>query len=200
MSLQQWSLDMATKLTDYIKVYDGAVPRDKCTKIMRAFDKDFEHQEYIDQEKRPSFTQLNVTQRYRDKDTDWDPIQFELQQVFVDYASLYIQQLGVAVDFPDKYAFEEYRIKKYNANIDEFKDHVDVGDYNSARRFLVMFLYLNDVPQNGGGTTDFPRLDLQVRPVAGRMLIFPPTWQYRHAGRPILSGSKYILGTYLHYL
>ena len=36
-------------------------------------------------------------------------------------------------------------MKKYMPNnIDEFKEHVDVGDYASARRFLVFFLYLDD--------------------------------------------------------
>ena len=35
---------------------------------------------------------------------------------------------------------------------DEFKEHVDVGDYASARRFLVFFLYLND---NFGGQNIF---------------------------------------------
>ena len=36
-------------------------------------------------------------------------------------------------------------MKKYMPNnIDEFKEHVDVSDYASARRFLVFFLYLDD--------------------------------------------------------
>lgn len=192
---------MATKLKDYIRVYDAAVPRDMCNRIKRTFDLDIDHQEYIDQDKRPQFTQMNITKLYSAGNEEWQNLHYELQKRFIDYASLYIQQMDLGPDFPDKYAFEEYRIKKYySASKDEFADHVDVGDYNSARRFLVMFLYLNDVPENGGGTTDFPKLDLRIRPVAGRMLVFPPTWQYRHAGRPILSGSKYILGTYLHYL
>ena len=192
---------MATKLTDYIRVYDAAVPRDMCNRIKRTFDLDLDHQEYIDQDKRPQFTQMNITQLYSAGKEEWQSLHYELQKRFIDYASLYIQQMDLGPDFPDKYAFEEYRIKKYySASKDEFADHVDVGDYNSARRFLVMFLYLNDVPENGGGTTELPKLDLRIRPVAGRMLVFPPTWQYRHAGRPILSGSKYILGTYLHYL
>ena len=192
---------MATKLTDYIRVYDAAVPMDMCNSIKRTFDLDLDHQEYIDHDKRPQFTQMNITQLYSAGKEEWQSLHYELQKRFIDYASLYIQQMDLGPDFPDKYAFEEYRIKKYySASKDEFADHVDVGDYNSARRFLVMFLYLNDVPENGGGTTDFPKLDLRIRPVAGRMLIFPPTWQYRHAGRPIISGSKYILGTYLHYL
>ena len=81
---------------------------------------------------------------------------------------------------------------------DEFADHVDVGDHNSARRFLVCFLYLNDVEV--GGTTEFPKLSHTITPKRARILVFPPTWMYRHAGRPVVKGKKYILGTYLHYL
>ena len=81
---------------------------------------------------------------------------------------------------------------------DQFKDHVDVGDYNSARRFLVMFLYLNTVEV--GGQTTFPRLGESVSPQTGRVLMFPANWQYRHAGLPPESDKKYIVGTYLHYL
>ena len=60
------------------------------------------------------------------------------------------------MDFPAKYVFEEFRIKRYDNNgHDQFKDHVDVGDYNSARRFLVCFYISNDVEV--GGETNFPK-------------------------------------------
>ena len=40
----------------------------------------------------------------------------------------------------DKYGLEQIRFKKYVPNNkDEFKSHVDVGDYASARRFLYSF-------------------------------------------------------------
>ena len=89
-----------------------------------------------------------------------------------------------------KYSFEEYRIKQYTLQepMISFKDHVDVQDYNSARRFLVMFLYLNDVQD--GGNTNFPKLDTQSRLKCGRMLLFPSTWMFRHAG--LLSIDKNI--------
>ena len=103
------------------------------------------------------------------------------------------------MDFPAKYCFEEFRVKRYLDNgKDEFADHVDVGDHSSARRFLVVMMYLNDVEE--GGTTDFPKLDIVIPPKCGRIVVFPPTWMYRHAGRPVIKGAKYILGTYLHYL
>ena len=45
-------------------------------------------------------------------------------------------------------------MKRYEPNgVDEFHDH-DVGNHESAKRFLVFFLYLNE-PQ--GGETDFPQ-------------------------------------------
>ncbi len=99
-------------------------------------------------------------------------------------------------EFDDSY--EEFRMKMYeNNNYDQFKDHVDVQDYASARRFLVGFLYLNDVEV--GGETSFPKLNFDISAKCGTILLFPPTWQYRHAGRPPVSNNKYIVGTYLHY-
>ena len=77
-------------------------------------------------------------------------------------------------------------------------DHVDVGSYDSAMRFLVLFVYLNDVEEGGG--TEFPELDLTVTPKCGTMLLFPSTWTYLHRGNTPISNDKYILGSYLHYV
>ena len=50
-------------------------------------------------------------------------------------------------------------LKNIETSNDQFKDHVDVGDYNSARRFLVCFLYLNDVKE--GGPQIFQKFHIQ---------------------------------------
>ena len=100
--------------------------------------------------------------------------------------------------WPERFGFEEIRFKRYLPNDkDEFKEHVDVGDYNSARRFLVFFLYLNN---NFDGRTSFSEYDMQVYPKAGRLLMFPPTWTYLHAGFKPKLEPKYIIGSYLHYV
>jgi hypothetical protein len=77
-------------------------------------------------------------------------------------------------------------------------DHVDVGDSISARRFLVFFLYLNDVAE--GGETEFPDLDLTISPECGKLLVFPSIWTYLHRGNVPISNDKYILGSYKHYV
>lgn len=189
---------MATELKDYIRVYDGVFDKEFCRSVITQFESDSEYHEILDRDKRPSFTEMNISQRYLAKDKNWTKIQEDIQNVFVDYTNLYIEDLDVGPDFPSKYAFEQFRMKKYRTNVDEFKDHVDVGDHASARRFLVMFLYLNEV--GIGGETHFPKLDYSIEPKCGRILMFPSLWLYRHAGKPVTAGQKYIVGSYLHYL
>ena len=101
--------------------------------------------------------------------------------------------------FPERFGVEEFRIKCYNEGEDCFSQHVDVGDATSSKRFLSLLFYLND--DFGGGNTVFKLPDkLAVKPVQGDVLIFPPTWQYPHEGKPVIDGTKYIMSTYLHYV
>ena len=188
---------MATELKDYIRCYDNVVDESFCKEIIESFNtSDFE---YLDREQRPSFSELNISQRYLAKDPKWMGVQAKVQNHFIDAIELYMKTLDLGPDFPSQYAFEEFRIKMYNANeYDQFKDHVDVGNYNSARRFLVCFLYLNDVKI--GGHTNFPKIHHSIAPKCGRILLFPATWQFRHSGMIPLSDKKYIVGTYLHYV
>jgi len=188
---------MATNLVDYIKVYDNVVDEEFCKNVISTFR--VSDIEYFDRQQRPSFTEFNITQRYLAKAPEWKEPQERIQKHFVDCVQLYMKKLDLGPDFPEKYAFEEFRMKMYNNNdYDEFKDHVDVGNHDSARRFLVCFLYLNDVAI--GGQTEFPKLDHAVAAKCGRIVMFPATWQYRHAGRQPKNTQKYIVGSYLHYL
>ena len=189
---------MVARLTDYIKVYDDVMDKTLCGQIIKQFELDAEHHKYTDREKRPTFTEMNISERYLANDNPWKVFQKQIQDRFIEYVNRYMDELDLPPDFPPKYTFEQYRIKKYQMKIDEFKDHVDVQDHSSARRFLVCFLYLNTV--GAGGTTTFPKLGHQVKPKCGRMLMFPANWMYRHSGDPVLAGKKYIVGSYLHYL
>lgn len=187
---------MATKLSEYIRVYDNAFDVDFCNNIIEQYHKS--ENTYLDYDHRPTFHELNISQRFLAKDPLWDLPQRVISSVFQSIVTKYVTTMDVADDFPDRWGYEEFRLKMYeNNNYDQFKDHVDVGDYASARRFLVCFLYLNDVIE--GGETAFPNLDMAIQPKCGRILLFPATWQYRHAGLPPISNNKYIVGSYLHY-
>ena len=99
--------------------------------------------------------------------------------------------------FPPKSSLEQFRLKKYRKGTDDrFERHVDVGDHLSAKRFLSLFWYLNDVEE--GGETKFD--ELTIEPKQGRLLIFPPLWCFPHSGEPTISDDKYLVGTYCHYV
>lgn len=63
------------------------------------------------------------------------------------YKDLYAKMMKIPdYAWPKEFGFEQSRIKQYSTNrYDRFDPHVDVGNHSSARRFLVMFWYLNDV-------------------------------------------------------
>ena len=80
---------------------------------------------------------------------------------------------------------------------DEFPAHVDVRDYATARRFLVMFAYLTD---NYAGQTELEVLAGSSPCRRGSILLFPPLWPWIHAGKAPVKNPKYIIGSYLHYV
>jgi len=62
---------------------------------------------------------------------------------------------------------------------------------------------LNDV--NEGGETVFQlnrevSPSIKVQPKTGKLLMFPPLWTHPHLALPPVSGPKYIVGGYLHYV
>jgi len=181
-------------MNNFIKVYENVITESLSKQLIAMFEECPQHHEDIVLKGHRSFTQVTL-QKY----PEWEPFCEPLQQVFMNYIDTYCKDCDVTdMMFPPKFAFEEFRIKRYEPNdFDEFRDHVDVGSHDSARRFLVFFLYLDD---NEGGQTEFPQFNISVQPKTGRMLMFPPMWTHLHAGRKPLHKPKYIVGSYLHYV
>ena len=186
-------------LKDFIKVYDGVLDDNLCKHVIKEFEESEAYHDRWDRQKSPQFTQLNVTALAEGGGpANWGVIHSQLISAIQEATKMYSAEVGCAPFWPEKNALEQIRLKKYDAQLeDSFDIHIDVGDHDSARRFLVMFFYLNDVEE--GGETSFPLLDYKVKPKRGSVLIFPPTWQYPHAGLKPVSNDKYIIGTYLHY-
>lgn len=112
-----------------------------------------------------------------------------------DYLAAYNRRLGLTIPVPASPLISQMRIKRYVAGSGEaFQPHFD-AIYEVANRYLVFLWYLNDVEE--GGETEFCDLGISIPARAGKLLMFPPYWMYQHAGRPPLSGDKYIMSLYL---
>jgi hypothetical protein len=179
------------KLNDLIRVYDNVLDSKTCNSIIDIYESNTDKHERIDNDFKPSFTQFDLTTH----NSLYTEVHNKLIGSTFDYKDLYYEHVYSKV-FPEKYAFEHFRIKKYNpGGQDRFDTHVDVQDYSSARRFLSFMWYLNDV--DDGGQTVFS--DLTITPKQGKLVIFPPLWMFPHRGEPPTKEPKYIVSTYLHY-
>ena len=192
------------ELRDYIQVYDYTLPNTVCKNVIRLFGSQI-HEE-VDQKGLPKFRQFNITQAIDDNEhnlnvspwSEWGLIQNALIESSHYYVQKYMEDVDCKPYFPIKSALEQFRVKKYEKGTDDrFDKHVDVGDHASARRFLSMFWYLNDVEE--GGETVFEN-GPTIKPKEGRLVMFPPLWLYPHEGKRTISNDKFIVSSYTHYV
>lgn len=183
---------------EYILSIENCISKELCEDLIEKF----EAEEKVARDSSwdvdyKSFQEINLTT---------NPVFKKEQDIFYDISKnifeIYKKQYNLDF-FPKEYGFEEVRMKRYDVNDkDQFGLHADVGDYGSARRFLVMFFYLNDV--DVGGETAFDDKSgeycLKIKPKQGRAVLFPPMWMYPHKGLKPISNPKYIISTYAHYL
>lgn len=81
---------------------------------------------------------------------------------------------------------EAINFVRYGAN-QHFQVHTDHGFSYTCTVSSVA--YFND--DYDGGELWFPYLDLTFKPEAGDIVMFPSTFIYAHAARPVISGTKY---------
>lgn len=183
----------------YVKLYENVLDKETCDEMIKVFEANKDQHE-VHKNEIMNFKQINLI----DHITTWKPYVDKLTQCFSNALQQYQEECSIhtPIMWPEEYAFEQFRLKRYEPNEGIFDTHVDVRDYNSAIRFLVFFLYLNDAESGDrdDGATEFPTLGLMSPRKAGSILMFPPLWTYPHAGLMPKSNPKYIVGSYLHYL
>ncbi len=98
----------------------------------------------------------------------------------------------------------------YYGETNEYKNHYDSWDHNGSEKTLrcikwggprmaTALLYLNKVEE--GGSTRFTKLNIDVNPSIGKLLVFQNTYNNsidkhllsEHAGMPVIKGEKYIV-------
>ena len=171
-----------------VKAYDNILPDNICKYLIDLFETNIQHQHFVNHDNCPCFTQVNVNQISTDVVRSLIPIIKDVYNRYQKDTNNYYS--------PPLRELEEFRIKKYDTSGDQrFDEHVDVNDYDTSLRAVAFLFYLND----NDGNTIFPRHGLNIKPVSGKVIIFPPTWEYPHSGLPPKSNSKYIMSTYSHY-
>lgn len=190
-----------THLAHYITFRPNMLSSETCDGLVKAFD----NNPHLQQERTQGgdhfrFMQTDVSGNSTTE--PWKTYHEDALNVLRSAARQYKEDIkfdDTTVIFPPTYGYEKLRINRtMNNGKDGFGNHVDVGDYASAKRFLTMLFYLSDVEV--GGDAAFPPLGFSVKPEKGSLLIFPSNFVFMHCGLKPISDPKYIMTSFLHYL
>lgn len=137
--------------------------------------------------------------KFKKTDIEMDPSETSLllQQIWQD---VYDVQAPAVEDYrrdynimPLKY-WEAFNFIKYGPG-QHFKEHHDHGySYNCT---VSLVAYIND--DYDGGELYFRLQNLNIKPQAGDLYIFPSNFMYPHQAMPVHSGTKYSIVTMLDY-
>lgn len=100
-----------------------------------------------------------------------------------DYKSFY----GVDTVWHDTYG-----VLKYGKG-QKFTNHID--DHQLYHRRISTVYYLNE--DYTGGEINFPRFNLNIKPKANQMIMFPSTYIFNHSVSPVIEGERYAVVSWL---
>jgi hypothetical protein len=91
-----------------------------------------------------------------------------------------------------------FMLQRYIMKEGKYVYHHDFSiDYKKQKNRIITYLwYLNDVEE--GGETDFPDINIKVKPEIGKLLLFPASWNFPHCGKMPISSNKYIVTGWLY--
>ena len=190
-------------MDNLIRNYSDVLTPEKCQYFIDKFEAHPEMQEGQNNRDGATLTQINLLQA---PDTPFKEDANFIFNVLMESVESYKEDVLInsSLQWPEKNGIEPPKMKRYLPDTsDEFPDHVDVLDYKTAKRFLVMFIYLTDNEQ--GATIIRPHSRYKNYRVTspcekGSIVIFPPMWPWLHAGQRPVYEPKYIIGSYLHYV
>ncbi len=81
-----------------------------------------------------------------------------------------ISRIGRLIDQNAWQDVEYMELIRYSKG-QQFRTHQDSYDYDTKPRPVTMFLYLNDLGSADGGCTNFPNLDISLRPEKGTVSV-----------------------------
>ena len=191
-------------MDNFVRVYDNVLSPEKCQYFIDKFENNSQMHSVQDNTAKSDRSLATLTKidfLGQPNSPFLGDIDF-LLKILLDCVSLYKKDVLVAEtqQWPKNYGVESPKIKRYLPNSsDEFPEHVDVANMESAMRFLVMFIYLDD--NEKGETVITLKEDTFISSCKkGSCLIFPPYWPWLHAGRKVINKPKYIIGSYLHHV
>ena len=191
-------------MTDFIEVYDNALPDELCDKYIELFNT---HQKlrytrdtlYGDKYRQTYVEDTAIDLFSSDINTNEINLSFASKE-FLDYFypcyEKYYNKYSILKNMGQQDVYV-LKIQKTEPSQGYHVWHAEKMKRNCQQRVAVLMCYLNDVEE--GGETEFLYQNKRVSPKKGRMVIWPSSFTHTHRGNPPLSGSKYIITGWIEF-
>ena len=181
--------ELKAKQIGAIRIYDGALSPEFCDELVELFNLNTDLVDDIDEDR------VKCQQYKYSTHHEGEPTHEDLKEHIIKLYDHYLEDLNLPNMIAHK-GLESLKIRKYDASLESHKDpHVDVVNHDSAIRALGFLFYLTD----NDVMTNFPRQGVGVESMKGRVVMYPPTWEYPIIENMPSEGVKLNLQTYLHY-
>ena len=181
--------ELKAKQIGAIRIYDGALDPGFCDDLIEVFNTNTDLHDNIDEE------QIKCVQYSYSKNHEGEDVHEQLKDHIMKLYEHYLEDLNLPNMIAHK-GLESLKIRKYDPDEEPIANpHIDVVNHESAIRAIGFLFYLSDNDK----MTNFPRQGVGVESIKGRVVIYPPTWEYPIIENMPDEGTKYNLQTYLHY-
>ncbi len=186
------------KENSFICIEDGSIPANLCDQIVASFEASpgvvagrvvDETGTHVVNKKAKISVDLDFSNEVG-KDSEMDRSLFSLVNLAF---QRYVEKFGVLKAF--SIYDTGYFLTRYEKGQGFYDWHIDAGNEATINRLFSCLIYLNDVEE--GGETEFFYQKLTIKPVKGRLVLFPAAWTHLHRGVVPVSGDKYIMTTFL---
>ena len=187
-------------LIDHIGIFENAVPDDMCDSVILAFDNwtakkftpEVEEWTAVGEDQ---FQDGTLSRKDEQLYLEYVDLRMAMQlntfigQCFEQYAKHY---QGIIQD-SDPVSSWSTKVQKTVAGGGYHKWHCENGVFMYRDRVLTWMIYLNDIPPENGGATEFLYQKLALNPKKGTVVLWPAAYTHMHRGG-FLTGptDKYI--------
>tara|TARA_R100001086_G_C11810587_1_gene251419 strand:- start:107 stop:703 length:597 start_codon:yes stop_codon:yes gene_type:complete len=189
------------KINNFVGIYDNYISEEDCKKAIKLFDEHEKFQMVFDRQ------QTDKTLKIKKQDKAMFAQESNMEVWLGDLENLmdnfntafdhYVTETSARELYDDKFFYTKIKIQKTLPTQGYHIWHIEHGKgFFMEPRAFVYTIYLNDV--EAGGETEFLHQSVRVKPVTGRIVIWPAGFPYVHRGNPPLSGEKYILTSWMN--
>lgn len=197
---------MNIEYKDFIGVFSNVYPEGFCEHLIAEFDR---HRNFgagtsrQDSEGAPKHVKDDYQICSNGKNLNFEPFNDHnttnfffrgLQNCFEEYAAEFSPLKNIEINC------NNMKMQKTSSGGGYHVWHGEQGNRDEANRGLVYMLYLNTLPTEANGETEFLYQQRRIRPVENTMVIWPAAFTHAHRGNPVYGDNhKYIVtGWFYH--